>query len=297
MKYLVMDVGGSSVKYAVMDEDCNFYVKGKVDVIREPLKAFMDVLYGIYDDTKSYGLSGIALSLPGVIETESGYVHNGGAIICLKGVNIVELLTERTQLKVTVENDAKAAVQSELWRGSLKGCKNAAAIILGTGVGGAVVIDGKVLRGFNLMAGEFSYLLGNFDTKEDHETCLALAAGSESLSKYVAEETGLKSEELNGEKIFALVKKGDLKALNGVRRYCHIIALLIDNLKFIIDPEKIVIGGGISAEPKLIELLNKELETLTTLHPYGIPSPQVSSCAFYNDSNLIGALYVHLKSI
>ena len=70
----------------------------------------------------------------------------------------------------------------------------------------------------------------------------------------------------------------------------------ISNYQFIVDPERIAIGGGISAQPVLLELIKEALKELNTVFPYPIPLPDVVTCRFYNDSNLIGALYVHLKS-
>lgn len=101
---------------------------------------------------------------------------------------------------------------------------------------------------------------------------------------------------LDGEKIFAMANQGDGETMEVLRQYCRHLAVQISNCQFVIDPEKIAIGGGISAQPILLELIKEALKELNSVFPYSLPIPEVVNCRFFNDSNLIGALYVHLKS-
>lgn len=135
MKYLAIDVGGTFTKYALMDEDCQFYKKDKVPTEKESLEKFVDMLAAIYESF-SEEIEGIAICAPGMIDSEKGFMYNGGSLFCISNINIVEILKNRCNVPVTVENDAKCAALAEVWKGSLSDCSNSMAVIIGTAVGG-----------------------------------------------------------------------------------------------------------------------------------------------------------------
>ena len=124
MKYLVIDIGGTYTKYAVMDEECTFYTKDRIPTVCDTLEHFTDMLAGLYQENENIceedgdHIQGIALSSAGVIDSETGFMYNGGSLFCIKNINIVELLEKQCGVPVTVENDAKCAALAELWRGS-----------------------------------------------------------------------------------------------------------------------------------------------------------------------------------
>ncbi|MGN1141326.1 MAG: ROK family protein [Oliverpabstia sp.] len=295
--YLVIDIGGTFIKYAIMDEDSNFIQKDKIPTEKESLERFVDSIVGIYDKfADEYVIEGIAISSPGMIDSNTGFMYNGGSLFFINKINIVEILQNRCKVPVTVENDAKCAALAEVWKGSLADCQNSIALILGTAVGGAVIVDKKVLKGVHFMAGEFSYIFTDGKNYQDRSQLLAEQAGVPGLIRLVAKKKGISEEELNGEKIFSMVNQGDAEAVECLRTYCRGLAVQISNYQFLIDPEKIAIGGGISVQPILLELIREELRKLGDVFPYTMPIPEVTTCRFFNDSNLIGALYVHLKS-
>ncbi|MGC6174616.1 ROK family protein [Lacrimispora sp. 38-1] len=88
---------------------------------------------------------------------------------------------------------------------------------------------------------------------------------------------------------------GDEKALAGIREYVRHLAIQINNYKFILDPEKIVIGGGISVQPLFLQMIKEEIKKINTVYPWDLPIADVEVCKFFNDANLIGAVYVHIK--
>ena len=138
--YLVFDVGGTFVKYAWMSVDGDIQEKGKYPTPtkeEESVPEFVESLGQIYDKYKDQGVEGIALSLPGLIDAENGIIRNGGGIKYLKDAHLAELLGARCDgVKISMENDGKCAALAEVWMGNAKGCKNAAVVILGTGIGG-----------------------------------------------------------------------------------------------------------------------------------------------------------------
>ncbi len=295
MRYLCIDVGGTFTKFALMDEACNFYEKDKVPTKKDRLEAFVNMLVELYE-RQTEAVDGIAICAPGMIDSGTGFMYNGGSIFCVKNINMVEILEERCHVPVTIENDAKCAALAEVWRGSLAECKNAIALIIGTAVGGAVIVDRKVLKGKNFMAGEFSYLFTDESRYRDRTQLLAETGGVPGLIRLVSERKKIPVEELDGEKIFSLANKGDNEVNECLKIFCRRLAIQISNYQFIMDPEKIAIGGGISVQPVFLEMMKEELKNLNTVFPYSMPIPEVVTCKFFNDSNLIGALYVHLKS-
>lgn len=295
MKYLAIDIGGTFTKYAVMDEDGIILAKNKIPTAKENPTQFLDMivkLYRIYEKE----VSGIAISAAGVIDSEKGYMYNGGSIFCIKNLAVVTMLREKCHVPITIENDARCAALAELWRGSLKGCKQAALFILGTAVGGAVICDGKVVSGYNLLAGEFSYILTDANDSSNPKNILANAGGVPALIQMVSKTKEILIEDLNGQKIFDMAVAGDQEIMQCIRTYAHQLAVQINNCQFIMNPEKVAIGGGISEQPLLLEMIREELKKLNTLYSYKMPVPTIVSCKYFNDSNLIGALYVHLKN-
>lgn len=296
MNYLAIDVGGTYIKYAIINEHGEILFKDKEVTKSETLDIFLNGLVNIYETIiEKNEIAGIALSMPGLIDGETGHMYTGGNIRCITNINIVECLSERCKINVTVENDAKAAALAELWKGSLEHCNNAVVLVCGTGIGGAVILNGKILRGKHFMAGEFSYTMVN--AKEDYhlDNTFAANAGINALIKYVSEETGISAETLNGEMIFEMANQGNQKAIKGLRRLIHQLAVQVNNYQYILDPEKIAIGGGISVQPLFIEMLREELIKIQEAYPWDLPIPEVTTCKFFNDANLIGAVYAHLN--
>ena len=123
-----------------------------------------------------------------------------------------------------------------------------------------------------------------------------MISGAEGLAKTVAKHTGEDWQIYDGLKIFGLANEGDEKVLAGLREFTDRLAVQIYNLNIYLDLDIIAIGGGISQQPLLHEYLQKSLDEvmknipLRKITPY-VPEPKITNCQFYNDANLIGALY------
>ena len=99
----------------------------------------------------------------------------------------------------------------------------------------------------------------------------------------------------NGEVIFHMANQKNEAAIRGIRKYVRHLAVQIHNLQYILDPERLAIGGGISAQPKFLEMLREEVKAINLIFPWKLPIPEIVACEFFNDANLIGAVYTHLK--
>ena len=143
MKVMVFDVGGTEIKYSVMDEGLNRTDAGSVPTPQDTQEHFLDTLYALYSPHRDE-VSGIAMALPGFVDTRTGFVSNGGALLYNTGTQVGQLVRERCGCPVTLENDGKAAALAELQAGALQGCCNAAVFIIGTGVGGGIIANGQL---------------------------------------------------------------------------------------------------------------------------------------------------------
>ena len=141
MKLMVFDVGGTEIKYSVMDESLERRESGSVPTPMGSQEEFFDVLCGLYEPHKGE-VEGIAMSLPGFIDSERGICLGGGALRYNQGKKVAGPLSERTGVPVHIANDGKCAALAELRDGALRGCRNASVYIIGTGVGGGLIING-----------------------------------------------------------------------------------------------------------------------------------------------------------
>ena len=294
MNYLAIDIGGTFIKYAVITESAEIISKGKKPTDTENLDVFLDTLEEIYRENEESNPAGVAISMAGVLDVDSGYAYNGGGVRCIQNLEIVNILEERLKVPVTIENDAKAAALAEVWKGNLSDVRDGIVIVIGTAIGGAVIIDRKVLRGKNLMAGEFSYISIGEPGKPAWTDIWGNTGGARGLIQMTATKKGLDPESLDGVAVFEMVNGGDAEARAALREYTDLLAQQIMNLQVVINPERFVVGGGISCQPVLFEELSKSVQVISDTFFGNVPVPDIMPCRFFNDSNLIGALYAHL---
>ena len=156
-KCLCIDVGGTAIKYGLIDAEVNLTDKGEVPTPYDGVEAYLDVLERLYRGVEDK-VQGIAMSVPGVIDSENGICVSGGNLRFIENFNLAGELGRRVKVPVTVMNDAKSAAMAEARWGALADCRDGVVIVLGTGIGGALIKDGRVHFGKNFAAGEFSFI-------------------------------------------------------------------------------------------------------------------------------------------
>lgn len=288
MKKLIFDVGASAIKYALMDNEAVIYEKGKETTPHDNLEHFLEVLKSVYD-RYVHEIDGIALSVPGTVDSRTGQIYAPGGIAYNENVNLIDKIHTFTDLPVSIENDGKSAALAEVWKGNLKDCSDGIVIVLGSGIGGGIIKDKKIWKGQHLFAGEFSYIFN-----EEGSTFMdvwAMKGSTTALIMDVAKRKGIEINQLDGYKIFEMIHQGDVDACEALQALAKNLARGIYNLQCILDPQKVLIGGGISKQSIIIEKIQEELDKLYEMIPFEIPHACVETCCFYNDSNLIGALY------
>lgn len=291
MNKLVIDVGGTNIKYALMDMDANILEQGEVPTPLENENVFMDAIVSIYEQYRDR-VDGMAFSIPGNMDSKTGQVYTPGALSFNAGKNFIDLVHSRIDLPVTVENDGKCAALAEMWKGNLQGVSNAAVLILGTGIGGGIVANGKLLRGSHFFAGEVSFLM-EYPEREGFAKVFAMNGSTTALCMTTA---ALKQDgnQYNGRQVFELIEKGDAAAKQALDSMCESIATEIFNLQCIIDPDVVCIGGGVSKQPLILKTIEEKRDALYASFPLPVPKAELKTCRFYNDSNLIGALYHYI---
>lgn len=289
MKKLVLDIGGTLIKYAVMDKEAKIFQRGEFSTPLDSIESLMKKITELYNSLKDE-VNGIAISMPGNIDTKIGQIYSPGALDYNANVNIIDKIHEHIDVPVSVENDGKSAALAEVWMGNLKNCKDGVVMILGTGIGGGIIKDRKIHKGNNFFAGEFSFILQ--DSKQlDFNSAFALTGSTSALINEVSKKKNIDIKDLNGYKVFSMIEERDSEVLEIFEKFTTNIAMQIYNLQCILDPEKFLIGGGISKQPILLEKIKENLEKIYEKIPFGIPHAVVDTCKHYNDSNLIGALY------
>ena len=288
-KYLALDLGGTFLKAAIIDEDVNILekwkVKSNVDNIDDLMKVFDEAILGHTDDVEA-----IAMSLPGRMNVKEGIMETAGAFDSfLRGAHIVEMLEERYHLPVGIDNDAKCATNAEIWKGVLSDCENGVVYVIGTGIGGGLEINHQVYRGSHFASGELSCIFRSYDEKPDGYNIMASHVATPALLKSYKSNANI-LEEVTGESFFEKVNNNDEVALATLREFCRVSAMYFYNIQVCLDADKIAIGGGISEQPKLLEMMNEELDKIYA--SYNGPSirPEIVKCKYGNDANLIGAV-------
>lgn len=292
-KYLAMDVGGTNIKFALLDEEANILEKDEKSTPMESLEVYLSKLYEIVDHYKDE-IEAIVMSVPGRVDAQKGIAHTGGALTFVHELNMRQLFEDRYHKPFALENDAKAAALAELWKGSMVGVKNGSVMTLGTGIGGSIIIDGKLYRGNHFSAGEFSMINSNYNV--GFKEFWAMNVSVARMCSNYAMSLGQDPANMNGRILFAHALEGNKKALAAIEEYCDYFVAGLLTLQTILDLDRIAIGGGISKQPLLFEVIHRKYHELYDPAASYVPflSPEIVPCIFGNDANMIGALYHYL---
>ena len=292
-KVLVIDVGGTFIKYALIDEQCHLTKNAKIKTPYESKEHFLKTLQEIYQSFQNEHITGIAMSVPGKIDVDNGVMLTSGALVYLEGLELAKNLSDLCDhIPVSVENDAKAAALCESWVGQAKDCQSCVVMIFGSGIGGGVVLDHQVLRGLDLIAGEFSPVF--ISLCKDQYLNFADAYSTLAIVKRV--QTVKNDEMIDGERMMQLYRHNDGEVVDILEEWFEAIAKFCYNIDCILNPECICIGGGISQDPLFVEKIQEKIEDIFT-KAYLFRKPVVKTCLYHNDSNLIGAYYTYLQKV
>lgn len=288
--YIGIDVGGSSIKAALVDDNgqLSHHNKAKTPATLEEFYTTIENLVTLIANGQE--VQGIALSLPGAVDSDTGIIGGASALPYIHGPNIKEDLEARTHLRVEMENDANCAALAEVWIGNASDVDDSMFVVSGTGIGGAVIKDKKIHRGKHLHGGEYGYEIMIFDEVNKKFKTWSDVGSTIALVNNVAARKGVDPQILDGAYIFDHVAEDEIY-FEEVDRFYYYMAMGIFNLQYTYDPEVIVIGGGVSAREDLVEQINKRLDVIFEEIDIAHVRPVVRTCKYHNDANIIGAVY------
>lgn len=298
--FVGIDIGGTQIKSALLDQEGQIRKRGLVDTPTEKA-AILAVLFQIVKEfQEGAAIQGIGVSAPGVIR-EDGLMLTAGAVMSLYGSNLKQALEEEFGLPVFVENDGKAAAIAEKWLGNAQDVSDYLCIVLGTGVGGGIVINGQVLRGGLGAAGEFSWMVSQAQSQLDqfdHYLVGQMGVVAGLCSSYNAKEQAENPDFSPTRSAKAIFEQEEYNpiAREAIASYIRDVAVGLFNFTAIFNPEKILLGGGISANPVFIQRVKDELEEVMSQHLMIAEvkeqlMPEVQVAGLKNDAGLLGAVY------
>ncbi|MBA5763563.1 ROK family protein [Vibrio sp. 404] len=294
MVYLALDFGGSAVKGAIMDAQANIFEKFSLP---SRVKSFED-WFALFDPVfmqlqENYRIQGIAISACGAVETNKGLVYGASSLHYIHGVDVKTLFSQRYHLPVEIENDACCAALAESWIGNQCDSNNICLVVIGSGVGGALIVDGKLCKGHHLYGGEFGYAILGFSN--GCPQVVSELASTQGLIVQAAKRLNVPRQTLDGKKVFELYQSGDADIADVVDKWVGYLATTLFNLQYTLDPEYIVLGGAISQQAKLIPLIEQKFAHYTQAMPFCHITPQVVASKFGNDANLVGAVAHYIQ--
>lgn len=269
-----IDVGGTTVKMGLFQVDGQVLDKWEIPTRTENggEAILPDIAASALAKLEEKGIareevSGIGIGIPGPINDKGVVPHTANLGWGYK--EVTRELEELTGLTCRGGNDANVAALGELWKGAAAGHKNGVMVTLGTGVGGGIIIDGRIVVGTNGAGGEIGHIHVD-DNIPGHCGCgnqgcleqVASANGTVRLAKWMMEtepeETSLNMETLTSKDIWDAVKAGDAFALKVADRFGKYLGLALANIASTVDPEVFVIGGGVSkAGPVILDYIKK----------------------------------------
>ncbi|WP_141553138.1 ROK family glucokinase [Bacillus cereus] len=310
--YVGVDIGGTTIKLAFIDTMGNIMNKWEIPtnihdnglhIVPDIWNSILNKLSELHEEKEL--LLGIGVGAPGFINMDTGFIYQA-INIGWYNYPLREELEKISGIPVKVDNDANLAGAGELWTGSAKGMNDVLFVTLGTGVGGGIIIDGKIVHGKLGMGGEIGHITADYDEKFKcncgKKGCLETLVSAtgivrltmEKLEKYpksVLHDTISGNQSLTTKTIFDAYKIQDALAVDVVYDVSKYLGIAIANLANTLNPECIVIGGGVS---KAGDLLLTPVKTVFQKHalPRIKENTDIRIASLGNDAGVIGCAWL-----
>jgi glucokinase len=252
-----VDLGGTHLRAALVDDAGRILKQLKQETPKgDSALCIVNALVNAAQQWESDKLPVVAASImvPGAVDCKKAVVLQAPNLPSLVNFELKAELERRLGWPVFIENDANAAAVGEMWMGAARGCCDVISVTLGTGVGGGVILDGKLWRGSHGSAGEIGHTtvdpFSGLKCKCGNTGCLELFASATAIVRMTRENLGmfpastLKSEGLTAAKVYEAGRNGDELALAVFKRFGMYLGIGLANLINLIDPQIIVISGG-----------------------------------------------------
>lgn len=287
MRILAFDIGGTEIKYALCDE--NFTLFQKKSVPTNAYEGGKRIIERVVEIAKTFdNIDRVGISTAGQVDSIKGeIIFATDSIPGYTGTKIKEIVEAETGVPVAVENDVNSAAIGEAVFGAAKGHKSFVCLTYGTGIGGAVYLDGKLFTGSSFSAGEFGHIVTHAGGKSctcGGCGCYEAYASASALVNLVKDKTGIT---MNGKEIFDNFENSDIRC--SIDEWIDEIVIGLKSLVYIFNPTLIVAGGGIMNEAYITEEINSRLQK--ELMP-SFRKVKVVKALMGNDANKLGAAYL-----
>ncbi|XID90320.1 ROK family transcriptional regulator [Paenibacillaceae bacterium WGS1546] len=272
-----VDIGGTKIGLALFDVNAELLARERIATYKvDSNEEFIELLVAsIKRFIAEHGrelsaLQVVGISTPGIVDCKKGIVVEGSPN--LPGWENLELcakITERMGVPAVLENDVRAALIGEVWKGQLQDVQSAVLVAVGTGIGSALLMDGNIIRGFGNAAGEIGYMMFERDhlyREWRNKGCFESLASGSGLASRRAQlpNASAGGEPLTAEEIFRAAREGDPENRRLVEEYVDYLAIAILNMIAVVNPEKVLLMGGLSnSADDYLELLNDKINKHT----------------------------------
>lgn len=241
-----VDLGGTHLRVALVDDSGKILQHLKQETPKdESPEAILDALANAAREWDCDRVVAASIMVPGAVDSDKAIVVQAPNLPSLINFELKAELQRRLGWPVFLENDANAAAVGEMWLGAARGCTDVISVTLGTGVGGGVILNGKLWRGSHGSAGEIGHTtvdpFSGLKCKCGNTGCLELFASATAIVR-MARELGMK--ELTAEDVYEAGRNGNEQALSVFKRFGMYLGIGLANLMNLIDPQIIVITGG-----------------------------------------------------
>jgi glucokinase len=300
------DLGGTHLRSATVDRNGNIHHRLKqptpqgeepIEIVRALVNAAREC--EVQGAPVGRKISAVSVAVPGTVDFEEGVVVKAPNVPCLDGFRLSAALRSELQLPAIVENDANAAAVGEMWQGAGRRYSHLVCVTLGTGVGGGIILDGKLWRGVDGSAGEIGHIgvdpFAGVPCTCGSRGCLEVYASATAIVRMTRETQPRypssilhKVDPLTSQKIYEAGLQGDELALEVLRRMGVYLGIGLASLVNLLNPEIIVIGGGVSYGWELFE---KHMNQQVRERAFPLPAQRVkitrAECG--DDAGLLGA--------
>jgi glucokinase len=298
------DVGGTHIRAAAVDQDGKILLRSKQNTpqANDPDEIVRALVNAVREGEKlgiANEITAVSVVVPGTVDVEKGMVVRAPNVPSLNGFKLTDALSSELARSALIENDANAAAVGEMWLGAGRGKRTIVCVTLGTGVGGGIVLDGKLWRGVDGAAAEIGHMcvdpFGGVACGCGSRGCLEVYASATAIVRMTREAKPRypdsvldEKEELTSQIIFDAGVAGDELALEVFRRMGVYLGIGLANLINILNPEMIVIGGGLANGWQLFEK-NMRQQVAERAFPLLAARVQIVRAACGDDAGLLGA--------
>lgn len=302
--YYGFDVGGTKIEFGAFDAQQRRLIQKRTPTPRDDYAALLDILTQLtLEADRELGAKGkVGIGIPGMPDSETGAIFTAN-IPAAMGKPLARDLEQRIERPVLIDNDANCFALSEAWDGEFRQYSSVLGIILGTGVGGGIIINGKSFTGKQFIAGEFGHLRLPVDALEvlgrdiprvhcgcGHDGCIEnyiSGRGFEWMYQHFF------TEKLSAQAIIENYRAGEPKAVAHVERFVDVLAICLANIFTILDPHLVVLGGGLSNFDDMYPLLPERIKP----HLLSIAKvPRIEKARWGDSGGVRGAAFLNLAN-